>query len=110
LPQGKSVEYGSARDMGWLVLLESAGGGAVEKAIAATSAFMLKHFVHMMNVLHFRMDGAVRANFAAQAASNAEFFDDSDFHADIYFEPPRARPGSGAQGRRRKSKTSSMGF
>jgi hypothetical protein len=56
------------------------------------------------------MDGALGADFAAQAAGDAEAFDDFDFHDVIYCDPPRARLGSGAQGRRRKSKTSSIGF
>jgi hypothetical protein len=69
---------------------------------------MFENFVPMVDVLHLRMHSALRADFAAQAASDTEGFLDSDLHA--YFDPPRARLGSGAQGLRRKSKTSSMGF
>ena len=62
----------------------------------------------MMNILHLRMDRMLRAYLTAKAAGDAETFDDSDFI--VYCDPPKARPGSGAQGLRRKSKTSSMGF
>jgi hypothetical protein len=62
-------------------LLQSAGFGAVGEAVAAAGAFALDHFVHMVNVLHFGMDGVFRANLAAQAAGDAKTFDDADVHA-----------------------------
>ena len=44
---------------------------------------MLQHFIHVMNVLHLRMDGALRADFTAETAGDAEAFDDFDFHAGL---------------------------
>jgi hypothetical protein len=73
---------------------------------------MFENLVHVVNVLHFRMDRAFRTDFAAKAASYATTFFNSYLHDALlhYFEPPRARVGSEAQGFNRKSKTSSMGF
>jgi hypothetical protein len=48
----------------------------------------------MVNVLHLRMNGALGADFTAQAAGDAEAFDDSNFHGRNYCEPPKARLGS----------------
>jgi len=42
---------------------------------------MLKNLVHVMNVLHFRMNCAFRTDFAAEAASDAEGLLNSYFHA-----------------------------
>lgn len=92
------------------VFFQRAWNGAIGKTVAAACAFAFDYFVHVMDVLHFRMDCALRADFAAQAAGDAESFDDFDFHAIAHCEPPNALLGSGAQGRRRKSKTSSIGF
>ena len=53
---------------------------AVGEAVAAASAFSFEDFVHVMDVLHFWMDGAFGTNLTAKAAGNAETFDDADFH------------------------------
>ena len=46
---------------GWLsVLLQSAGFRTIAEAIAAAGAFGLDDLIHMVNVLHFRMDCALR--------------------------------------------------
>jgi hypothetical protein len=55
---------------------------------------MRNDFVPMMNVLHLRMNGALGEDFTAQAAGDAEAFDDSNFHGRNYCEPPKARLGS----------------
>ena len=88
----------SASNAGRLILLERAGFRAVGKAVAAAGAFTFDNFVHVVDILHLRMDGVLRADFAEQAAGDTEAFDDPDFHAVIYFEPPNARLGSGARG------------
>lgn len=95
-----------------VVLRECAGHWTIGQTVAAAGAFMLKHFEHMMDVLHFRMDRALGTGFAAKAAGDAERFYDSNFHAAALPQavPPKARLGSGAQGLRRKSNTSAMGF
>ena len=102
----------------------------VGQAIAAAGAFVRDDFVHVVDVLHFRMDGALGADFTAEAARDAETFDDFHFMQEIirhrdtkdtnslnpfrsqkrHRVPPKARLGSGAHGRNRKSKTSSIGF
>ena len=102
--------YGLPPRLNWPVFFQRAWNRAIGKTIAAACAFALDYFVHVMDVLHFRMDCALRADFAAKAAGDAESFDDLDFHAIAHCEPPNALLGSGAQGRRRKSKTSSIGF
>jgi hypothetical protein len=58
------------------------GGGrwAVGQTIAATGAFMLKDFVHVMDVLHFRMHRALETGLAAKAAGDAETLFDSNLH------------------------------
>ena len=53
---------------------------AVGEAVAAAGAFSLENFVHVMNVLHFWMDGAFGTNLTAKAAGDAETLDDADFH------------------------------
>lgn len=70
----------SAGNPSRLVFFERAGLRAVGQTIAAAGAFMLQHFVHVMDVLHLRMDGVLGADFATQAAGDAEAFDDSNFH------------------------------
>jgi hypothetical protein len=95
-------------------LLESAKLRAVGQTVAATGAFALNDLVHVVDVLHFRMNRALGTNFTARAAGDAKGFDDFDFHDRALFRvhcaPPNARHGSDAQGQRRKSKTSSIGF
>lgn len=90
------------------ILLQCPRRRAVGQTIAAPGAFSFEHFIHVMDVLHLRMDRVLGANLAAQAAGDAKTFANSDFH--VYCDPPKARLGSGAQGLKRKSKTSSMGF
>ena len=63
-----------------LIFHKRSGLRAVGQAVGAAGAFILNHFVHVMDVLHLRMDGAFGADFAAQAAGDAEGFDDFDFH------------------------------
>jgi hypothetical protein len=53
---------------------------AIGEAVAAASAFSFEDFVHVMDVLHFWMDGAFGTNLTAKAAGDAETLDDSDFH------------------------------
>ena len=64
-----------------LVLRECASFRTIGKTIAAPGTFMLDDFEHMVNVLHFRMDGALRTNFAAETASDTDILDDTHFHA-----------------------------
>jgi hypothetical protein len=77
-----------------LIFLKRPWLRAVRQAVAATGAFAFDDFVHVVDVLHFRMDGAFWADFAAQAAGDAESFDDSDFHASAHLT--RCRPTRGS--------------
>jgi hypothetical protein len=70
----------SAGNPSRLVFFERAGLRAIRQTIAAAGAFMLQHFVHVMDVLHLWMDGVLGADFTAQAAGDAEAFDNFDFH------------------------------
>jgi hypothetical protein len=63
-----------------VVLQQRPGRWAIGEAVAAASAFSFEDFVHVMDVLHFWMDGAFGTNLTAKAAGNAETFDDADFH------------------------------
>ena len=74
-------EHNSPHDRGGLKLLQCAGFRTVGKTIAAAGAFSLDDLIHMVNVLHFRMDGELRTNFAAETASDTEILDDTHFHA-----------------------------
>jgi hypothetical protein len=74
------VKNGSACKRGGLVFFERASFRTVREAIAAAGAFMLDDLVPMVNVLQLRMDGALRADFAAEAAGDAERFDNTNFH------------------------------
>ena len=128
------------------VLRKSAGSRAIWQAFAAAGACAFDDFVHVVDVLHFGMHRPFRADFAAQAARDAETFENFNFvhrsdsprrheehekqskkprsselrvlrafvvrkkFAVIHCVPPNARLGSGAQGRSKKSNTSSIGF
>jgi hypothetical protein len=59
--------------------LQRTGNRTVRQAIAAAGAFVWDDFVHVVDVLHFRMDGALGADFTAETARDAETFDDSHF-------------------------------
>jgi len=65
---------------------------------------MLDDFVHVVNVLHLRMDGALRTDFAAQAACDAEVFDNSDFHAADLLRPAEGSTWLGRPGPQQKIK------
>src|SRR5262245_4927882 len=92
-----------------VILFQCAGNRTIGETVAATGAFSLENFIHMVDVLHLRMNGELGTGFAAETAGDAKALFDSNLHYH-YFAPPKARLGSGAQGLRRKSKTSSMGF
>ena len=62
------------------VLLQGAKLRAIGQTIATAGAFAFDHFVHVMDVLHLGMDGALGTDFTAQAAGDTESFDDFDFH------------------------------
>ena len=70
----------SAGNPSRLVFFERARFRAIRQTVAAARAFMLQHFVHVMDVLHLWMDGVLGADFATQAAGDAEAFDNFDFH------------------------------
>ena len=70
----------SASTGGLRVLFKGAELGAVGETVAAAGAFAFDNFVHVVNVLHLGMDGALGTDFAAEAAGDAESFDDSNFH------------------------------
>lgn len=81
----KRYEFGLARllpsgEVFSVVLQQRPRRWAIGEAVAAASAFSFEDFVHMMDVLHFWMDGAFGTNLTAKAARNAETFDDADFH------------------------------
>jgi hypothetical protein len=63
-----------------LVLKQGPRHWAIGEAVAAAGAFSFENFVHVMDVLHFWMDGAFGTNLTAKAAGDAETFDDADFH------------------------------
>jgi hypothetical protein len=62
------------------IFAQSTGHRTVGQTVAAAGAFAFYHFVHVMDILHFRMHRALGAYFAAKPAGNAEIFDDFDFH------------------------------
>ena len=81
----KRYEFGLARllpsgEVFSVVLQQRPRHWAIGEAVAAASAFSFEDFVHVMDVLHFWMDGAFGTNLTAKAAGNAETFDDADFH------------------------------
>ena len=47
------------------ILLQRSWFRAVRQTVGATGAFAFDHFVHVVDVLHFRMDGAFGTDFAA---------------------------------------------
>jgi hypothetical protein len=53
-------------------LLQRSRFEAAGQTVAATGAFAFDHFVHVMNVLHFRMNRAFETGFAAKAAGAAQ--------------------------------------
>ena len=65
---------------GNFVLFECAGHGAVRQTITAAGAFILEHFISVMNILHLGMDRTRGADFAAETAGDAKALDDSNFH------------------------------
>lgn len=78
---GYGVIYAPALKKCFLVVLQQRPRRwAIGEAVAAASAFSFEDFVHVMDVLHFWMDGAFGTNLTAKAAGNAETFDDADFH------------------------------
>jgi hypothetical protein len=92
-------ETPSACATGLRVLLEGAELRAVGQTVAAARAFDLYDFVYMVDVLHFRMNRALGANFTAEPAGDAQSFDNFDFHVSCstaHCAPPRARLGSEA--------------
>ena len=66
-----------------LILQQRSRLRAVRQTVGAAGAFAVDHFVHVVDVLHFRMDRSFGADFAAQAAGDAEIFNDSDFHGNF---------------------------
>jgi len=65
----------------WFVLFECAGHRAVGETLAAARAFVLKNFIHMVDVLQLRMDCVLRTGFPAEAAGDAKLFFDSNLHS-----------------------------
>jgi hypothetical protein len=55
---------------------------------------MLQNFVHVVNVLHLRMDRTFGTDLAAKAAGDAERFRDSHFHSQVFFKKSRPARGS----------------
>ena len=74
----------SAHTVRLRILFERAGLRTIGETVAAAGAFSFDHFVHVMDVLHLRMDRAFRTDFAAEAAGDAKTFDDSDFHNGVH--------------------------
>jgi hypothetical protein len=64
----------------WFVLFECTAHRTIGETVAAACAFVLKNFIHVVNVLQLRMDRVLRTGFPAEAARDAERFFDSNFH------------------------------
>ena len=62
------------------VLFQCAGNRTIGQTVAAAGTFSLEHFIHMMDVLHLRMNSELGTGFAAQAASDAKTLLDPNLH------------------------------
>src|SRR5262245_13862411 len=62
------------------VLFQCAGNRTIGETVAAASAFSLDHFIHMMDILHLRMDGELGTGFAADTAGDAKALLDPNLH------------------------------
>jgi hypothetical protein len=84
----------------WFVFCESAWHWAVAQTVTTAGTFGFDNFVHVVDVLHFRMHRALGTGLAAEAAGDAETLFDSNLH----FSKARAtwirpRHGSAAEPR-----------
>ena len=75
------------------VLFQGAGNRTVGETVVAAGAFSLDHFIHMMDVLHLRMDGELGTGFAADAAGDAKALLDPNLHCNPNIIFPRRERG-----------------
>src|SRR5262245_3165413 len=61
-------------------LFQCAGNRTIGETVAAAGAFSRDHFIHMMDVLHLRMNSKLGAGFAAKTARDAKVFFDPNLH------------------------------
>jgi hypothetical protein len=54
---------------------------AVGETLAVARSFVLKNFIHIVDVLQLRMDCVLRTGFPAEAAGDAKLFFDSNLHS-----------------------------
>src|SRR5215813_211093 len=62
------------------VLFQCAGNRTIGETVAAAGAFSLDHFIHMMDVLHLRMNSEFGTRFAAKTAGDAKVLLDPNLH------------------------------
>ena len=62
------------------VLFQCAGNRTIGQTVAAAGTFSLDHFIHMMDVLHLRMNSELGTGFAAKTAGDAKVLLDPNLH------------------------------
>ena len=62
------------------VFFQCAGNRTIGQTVAAAGTFSLEHFIHMMDILHLRMNGELGTDFAAQTARDAKVLLDPNLH------------------------------
>ena len=62
------------------VLFQCAGNRTIAQTVAAAGTFSLEHFIHMMDVLHLRMNSELGTGFAAKTAGDAKVLLDPNLH------------------------------
>jgi len=62
------------------VLFQCAGNRTIGQTVAAAGTFSFEHFIHMMDVLHLRMNSELGTGFAAKTAGDAKTLLDPNLH------------------------------
>src|SRR5215510_1641222 len=75
------------------VLFQCAGNRTIGETVAAAGAFSLEHFIHMMDVLHLRMNGELGTGLAAETARDAKVLLDPNLHCKPNIIFPRRERG-----------------